>query len=285
MKRLLKNIRLIYPVLILSLLCLASITYAVNKPSSIKIDSAVYKPTKSDGTPAVTCKVEKSGDHTNVSVSFTSAKRGSKSVTLTLTFLFSNSEYDALKTGDVINFEHGDNFSLISQIPKVVLTFSEGSSKKTKTKIDSVSKGSSVASNSSYMVNGSVEIINKRTDGCLDVNLNAMVQNASINMITFTLDPERKCIKDAESKKIKSVPSTTISGSLYPEKSTPGGSTSSGANTFCDLPSIPGGLGTSSGFTIPDFGNSSGFTIPDFGNSSGFTIPDFGDSSESNISE
>lgn len=284
MKRILENQRFICLILLFSLLCLAGTTYAAGGSSSVKIDKAVYKPAKSsDSVPGVTCDVQNSGDqNTNVSLSFNSAKRGGKLATLTLNFILTNSEYSNLKSGDVINFQHGDSFSFISEIPKVFLTFSEGNGKKTKSEIDSISKGSPLDSDSTYMVSGNVEVINKRADGCLDVKLDATVQNAPISMITVKLDPDKNCIKSTDSKKIKSVPSTTIAGSFYPEKFTP--SSSNGTSMLCNLPSIPGGLGSSSGSTgTPGTSESSsgstgipGFPdIPNiFGSSSGiFNFP------------
>lgn len=295
MKKLLTKLKIMLLVSVISLLLFVGISYAVGNSSSVKIDKATYKPAKSSsGNPSVSCDVQNSGDgSTTVALSFNSAKRGSKTALVTLNLFLSNDEYNNLMSGDVINFQHGDSFSFASQIPKVFLTFSEGNVKKTKTSINSVSKGTPISSDSGYSVNGSVEIINKRADGCVDVDFNAMVQNATVSRTVTALDSQKNCIKSTNSTKLKTIPSTTVLGTLYPEKSTAMGSTS--GTTLCDLPSgfgtssgssIPGfggssgssipGLG-SSGFTIPDFGNSSGFTIPDFGNSSGFTIPDFGD--------
>jgi hypothetical protein len=277
--------------LILSLLCFAGITYAANSVSGVKIDNVAYKADKgSASNPSVTCDL---GSGTTPSLSFSSAKRGGKAAFVSLNFNLTADEYNNLKAGDILTIEHGDSFSLASASSKVLLIFSESSGKKSKTKITSVSKGSPSESESTYMVDGSVEILNKRADGCLDVSFTAMVQNAPITMSVVTLDPKNDCIKDFDFSKVRSVPSTVISGSLYPVKFSFTGSNSSGSSMLCNTSTSGSTSGTtsstsgfpdgsSSGFTIPDFGSSSGFTFPpgfgtsgSFGTSSGFTIPDF----------
>ena len=282
MKQLLKKLKFVLLISLFSLFCFTTITYAINNSSSIKIGRTTYSPAMSAGntTPPVRCNVVSSGsDGTNLTISFLSGKRAGKTAFINLNLNLSADNYSNLMTGDTIDFQQSGGFSsLIGQ--KVFFIFSEeGSVTKSKTKLTSISEGLPTEANSSYSAMGTVKILDKRADGCLDVSFNAVAQNSSVNKITTTLNPSQDCIEGITSEKLRTVPSVSISGNLYPEKSS-GNNSSGSTSMLCNAPNIPGssgGTGTSSGFTIPGFGNSSGFTIPDFGSSSGFTIPGFPD--------
>ena len=275
MNKTFKDLKIIFLISTVALFSFAGIICAANSSSSIKIGHTTYPPGMGvSSIPPVICNVLASDpDGTNLFISFASAKRAGKTAFVNLNFNFSPDEYNNLMTGDTIDFQHGNNFAnLIGQ--KVLFIFSEGSARKSRTKAVSISKGPPTTTDSSYLVMGSVKILNKRADGCLDVSFNATAQNASVNKVTTTIDPAMDCIEGTTSEKLRTVPSILISGNLYPEKFSGNSTNTSGSTSMlCNSTSV-----TSSGFTIPDFGNSSGFTIPDFGNSSGFTFPGFGTS-------
>ncbi len=291
MKKMLKNQNFIALISVVTLLCLAGITYAASNSSSIKIGRTVYSPAMSAGSPIppVICNVVSSGsDGANLLISFVSGKRAGKTAFVNLNFNFSPSDYNSLMTGDTIDFQQSSDFtSLIGQ--KVFFIFSEGSVKKTRTKITSISESQPSGADSSYSLMGSVKILDKRADGCLDVSFNAVAQNASVNKVITTIDPAMDCIEGTTSEKLRTVPSVSISGNLYPEKfsgnrSNGSGSTSMLCNASSSSSSSTGG--NSSGFIIPGFGSSSGSNgipglpnIPGiFGTSSGiFNFPDIPD--------
>ena len=233
--------------------------------------------------PLVCNVLSSNSEGTNLYLSFASSKRAGKTAFVNLNFNLPAAEYNNLMAGDTIDFQHGNDFTkLIGQ--KVLLIFSEGGLRKSRTKITSISNAPPTTTDSSYLVMGSVKILDKRTDGCLDISFNATAQNSSINKTTTTIDPMRDCIEGTNHEKLRTVPSVSISGNLYPEKFSGSSINTSGSTSMlCNLPNIPGssdGIGTSSDSTgIPGFpGNSSGFTLPGFGSSSGFTIPGFGSS-------
>ncbi len=284
MKNLLKKLKTILLISVISLLCFAGLSYAVNNSSTLKIGNTTYSPAMAvGGNPPVSCNVIASGsDGTSLLISFISGKKAGKTAFANLNFNLSSDEYNNLMVGDTINFQQGSDFtSLIGQ--KIIFIFSEGKVKKSRTKITSISEGPPSTAGSNYSVMGSVKILDKRADGCLDISFNATAQNPSLNKITTVINPRSNCIESTNSQQLRTIPSVDISGSLYPEKTSGNNNNSSGSSIMlCNAPlsssgsSIPD-FGSSSGFTIPDFGSSSGFTIPDFGNSSGFTIPDFSD--------
>ena len=272
-----KKLRFIFLILLISLFCFTTITYAVNNSSNIKIGRVIYSPAMSTGStaPPVACNIASSGpDGTSLSISFASGKRAGKTAFINLDFNLSADDYSSLMAGDTIDFQQTGNItSLIGQ--KVFLIFSEESTKKSKTKLISVSEGLPLETNNTYSAMGTVKILNKRADGCLDVSFNAVAQNPIVNKTTAIINPSRNCVEKITSEKLRTVPSVSISGNLYPEKFS--GNIHSSTIMLCNAPNIPGTETSSGSIDIPDFGNSSGFTIPDFGSSSGFIIPEFPD--------
>ena len=101
--------------------CLAGVINAESKNSFVKIGNATYLAGKKSGsTPPVSCEVQNFGDQ-NISLSFLSGKRRGKTAFVNLNLTLTSQEFNNLKTGDVIEFEHGSGFTNIN---KVLLTFS-----------------------------------------------------------------------------------------------------------------------------------------------------------------
>ncbi len=285
MRKKYENLKFIVFVSFLFIFCFAGISYAVNQSSSVRINNVNYPQGMALGSnPAVGCILSPTDSGTSISLSFVSGKRGVKNAFASLNFILSPDEYNNLMAGDTLNLEHGNNpLSFLDK--KVFLIFSEGSARKTRAKLVSTSLGTPTSTSDSYLVMGTVEILNKREDGCIDVSFTAVAQNASLTRSTTNFDTmNNNCIRDTMSETLMTVPSTNISGRLYPEKFTPSEVNSSSGSTLCNPPSSTSSTSSSTSSTssstsgtIPDFGSSSGFTIPGFG-SSGFTIPGFGSS-------
>lgn len=281
MKNILKKQKNIILVLLIALIAFSGITYAASQQSNVKIGRTLYVQGRTGAdNPPVRCDVFSTSDGTNVTVSFISAKRAGKVAFVDFNFDFTADEYDNLMSGDTLTFEHDGGFTSFDD--KVFFTFFESSGMASSSKIISTSLGSPIGDNPSYLVMGTAMVLNKRADGCLDLSFEATAQNADLTKSTTTLDPSKKCVKDSHIEKLKTIPSVTLSGNLYPQKfagSDTGNTSGSSTNGLCNFtstsgaPSTSGSPVSSSGFTIPDFGSSSGFTIPDFGSSSGFTFP------------
>lgn len=289
---------------LLTCVVLSSVSYALSQSSSVKFGPTVYPQAMSTLTsiPPVACNVVSSDeDGTNLNFSFVSSKRASMSTFVNINLNLPPDEYEALMSGDTISFSHGSDFtSFIGS--KVLFTIAESSGMASPSMITSTSIGSPTdTSSSDYMVMGTLSVLNKRDDGCLDLSFDATLENAPVSKVVTSINTMDRCISNVNATTIRTIASLPVSGTLYPVKYVPSTSTTSSSgsvNMLCgsatsststsststsstSTSGIPSSTSSStsgipensSGFTLPPGFGTSGFTLPPGFGSSGFTFP------------
>lgn len=268
-KNLTKLTTLLLSVSLLSF-CFINQGVAQNGSSSIKIGNKTFKPSSKNigmsNTPSVSCEVLNSDSQSkNLFITFVGGSK-KKSAFLGLTINLNAEQIASLMTGSIIEFEHGNDISSLSNNSPVLLSFSTGRNKSSKKKEVSVTTGTPITPDSNYSIKGTLEVLNVREDGCLDVQINADAKNFHKSKFITKIDPKRDCIKDSNGKKLKTFPMTTISGTLFPEIFQ--ATESTGGRGLCDAPDFSSTSSSSTSGSPPTGTTSSGGTTS--GNSSGF---------------